>query len=418
MDYLDYLYSLRNKGSTFGIERMELLVSEMDADLLSFPVIHVAGTNGKGSICSMLDAIYRENGYKVGLFTSPHLVELGERIQVDGEILTKETLKKEVLKLKAICQEIRKKNDEMHPSFFEFITAIAFSVFHKEKVDIAVIETGLGGRLDSTNVVKPVISVITTISLDHCNILGDTLEKIAYEKAGIIKHGCPVFTGWLPNEANKVIQTVARERRSYYKNLADDNELNSLPETNLQGNHQRRNAALALKVCEFLKKQFPVEQNLSLSALQKVKLEGRWQVLQEDPMIILDACHNSEGAEILKAQIEKLPRGKELVIWFGSLGEERAKEILKVLIPLGSEIHMFKPNQPRACSFQMLYNLVPSPYKYKVNEGIIKNILFNFAKLKKNQILLITGSIYLLGEILEIVKKKKKSVGANFQDLL
>ena len=252
MDYLDYLFSLRNKGSTFGIERMELLISEMDSGLLSFPVIHVAGTNGKGSTCSMLDAIYRENGYSVGLFTSPHLVDLGERIRVNGKILSGEILQKEVEKLKPICQRIGEKNAEMHPSFFEFMTAIAFSVFHQENVDLAIIETGLGGRLDSTNVVNPVISVITTISLDHCNILGDTLEKIAFEKAGIIKQSCPVLTGWLPRQANKVIKAVAEEKGSFFKSLADEKAFDSLPETNLQGNHQKRNAALALNVCESL----------------------------------------------------------------------------------------------------------------------------------------------------------------------
>ena len=148
------------------------------------------------------------------------------------------------------------------------MTAIAFSVFHQENVDLAIIETGLGGRLDSTNVVQPVISVITTISLDHCSILGDTLEKIAFEKAGIIKQGRPVLTGWLPREANKVIEAVAEEKGSF-KSLAYGKALDSLPNTNLQGNHQKRNAALALHVCEFLKKQFPVDQDLSLCALQK-----------------------------------------------------------------------------------------------------------------------------------------------------
>ena len=417
MDYLDYLFSLRNKGSTFGIERMELLISEMDSGLLSFPVIHVAGTNGKGSTCSMLDAIYRENGYSVGLVTSPHLVDLGERIRVNGKILSGEILQQEVEKLKPICQQIGEKNAEMHPSFFEFMTAIAFSVFHQENVDLAIIETGLGGRLDSTNVVKPVISVITTISLDHCNILGDTLEKIAFEKAGIIKQSCPVLTGWLPREANKVIKAVAEEKESFFKSLADEKACDSLPETNLQGNHQKRNAALALNVCESLKKQFPIDHDLSLCALQKVKLEGRWQIIQEDPMIILDACHNAEGAESLEPQIKNLPTGADLVIWFGSLGKERAEEILKVLIPLGKEIHLFQPNQPRACSFEELYNLIPHTYKSKIYKGVKTDILSKIVELRKNQILLITGSIYLLGEILEIVKKKKKLTGANFQDL-
>ena len=141
---------------------------------------------------------------------------------------------------------------------------------------------------------------------------------------------------------------------------------------------------------------------------KKVKLEGRWQIIQEDPMIILDACHNSEGAETLKPQIKKLPRGADLVIWFGSLGKERADEILKVLLPLGTEIHLFQPNQPRACSFEELYNLIPHRHRPKVFNGVKPDIPSKINKLRKNQILLITGSIYLLGEILEIVKKKEE----------
>ena len=154
---------------------------------LGFPVIHVAGTNGKGSVCAMLDSIYRANGYKVGLFSSPHLIELGERIRINGENITEAEINQWVEQIKPIAQKMEEDESENHPTFFEFMTAIAFLNFQKQGVDLAIIETGLGGRLDSTNVVIPELSIITSISKDHCAILGDTLEKITGEKAGIIK---------------------------------------------------------------------------------------------------------------------------------------------------------------------------------------------------------------------------------------
>ena len=207
---LEYLYSLRNQGSGYGIERMERLLSKMDSSIFSFSVVHVAGTNGKGSTYAMLDSIYRENGYKVGMFSSPHLVELGERIRVNGRILDEKDLNLHVERLKPLAEQVENENAGMHPTFFEFMTAIAFSVFHEQNIDLAVIETGLGGRLDSTNVVNPEISVITTISFDHCHLLGHTIEEIAREKAGIIKPGRPVLTGWLSTEANELIKSDSR----------------------------------------------------------------------------------------------------------------------------------------------------------------------------------------------------------------
>ena len=231
-DLYAYLYSLRNQGSSYGIERMELLLDKIGRKMLNIPVIHVAGTNGKGSTCAMLDAIYRENGYKVGLFSSPHLVDLGERIRVNGKILSMDKLLGHIHVLKPYAEEIEGEFRGMHPSFFEIMTAVAFCEFAGEKVDLVVLETGLGGRLDSTNVVDPVVSVITTISLDHCHILGDTVEKIAFEKAGIVKAGRPVITGWLSFSANEVVRKVALEKNSSFFTLADQPVDQALPHTN------------------------------------------------------------------------------------------------------------------------------------------------------------------------------------------
>lgn len=417
-DLFEYLYSLRNQGSSYGIERMELLLQKIGREVLTFPVIHVAGTNGKGSTCAMLDSIYRANGYKVGLFSSPHLVDLGERVRVNGEILSHNKLLDHIQVLKPLAEEIDKEFPGMHPSFFEMITAVAFCEFSAEKVDLVVLETGLGGRLDSTNVVHPEISVITTISLDHSHILGDTIEQIAYEKAGIVKKGCPVLTGWLPSTANETVRKFAQKNKAPFHTLASCPEDGELPKSNLIGQHQRRNAALAVKVTEMLEGKFPLDPAKSSQALLQVELEGRWQVIQEEPMIILDACHNKEGAKALVRQLDNLPSNKELIIWFGALGKERAQEILPELANFVNEIRLFQPNQPRACSFDDMQAILSPFFKGKVHSGRSGRVQSYLDELKLNQILLITGSIYLLGEVLEIVKKSKKRLGSSFQDLL
>ena len=417
-DLIEYLYSLRNQGSSYGIERMELLLNKIGCEVLTFPVIHVAGTNGKGSTCAMLDSIYRANGYKVGLFSSPHLVDLGERVRVNGKILSQDKLFAHIEVLKPLAEEIEEQCPGMHPSFFEMITAVAFCEFAKEKVDLVILETGLGGRLDSTNVVDPEISVITTISLDHCHILGDTLEKIAQEKAGIVKEGRPVITGWLPLSANEAVRKVAASQKSTFFTLSHLPDDQNLPDTNLMGEHQKRNAALAVRVTELLKDNFPVNEEKTKHGLIHVSLAGRWQVIQEDPLVVLDACHNQEGAAALRKQLEKLPDNKELIVWFGSLGEDRASEILRVLCEFASEIRFFQPGQPRACSFEMLQSLIPSEYSKHLFNGEIERVQIYLDQIKSNQILLITGSIYLLGEIMEIVKSQKNTLGTGFQDLV
>ena len=185
--WLDYLFNLRNQGSLLGLERMRILSERLKNPERSFPIIHVAGTNGKGSVCSMLASIYQSNDYNVGLFSSPHLIDLGERIQLNGENMSLDEMERMVDRIRPIAEEMEKEQEGMHPTFFEIMTAVAFLRFQERKVDLAILETGLGGRLDSTNVVTPELSIITSISLDHCEILGSRISEIAREKAGIIK---------------------------------------------------------------------------------------------------------------------------------------------------------------------------------------------------------------------------------------
>lgn len=415
-DTLLYLYSLRNRGSSFGIERIRKLLPLLGNPQNSFPVIHVAGTNGKGSVCSMLDSIYRENGYKVGLSSSPHLVELGERIRVDGEILTLDRIEKYVRLMKPIADKMELEKAGSGPTFFELMTAMAFLVFAEQKVDLAILETGLGGRLDSTNVVEPKLSIITTIALDHCSILGNSIEEIAREKAGIIKQGVPIITGWLPDAAKSVVEGIADSKSSPFESMAHKLGI-EFPETNLVGRHQKRNAALAYYSVLKIENLFPVTEEKIRKGLTKVKLEGRWQYIEGSPAIILDACHNQEGAVALQENLRDY--GKSVIVWLGALGEDRATEVINAVVPFAEEIRLFEIKQPRACSISNLKKLVPKNFRGIVSEGTCENFSEQLKEVNKASTIVITGSIYLVGDLLSQIRGEySHPLGHRFQDLL
>ena len=396
---------------------MERLCLHLGKPEKSFPCVHVAGTNGKGSVCSMLDAIYRANGYKVGLFSSPHLVELGERIRVNGKITPMPEITRRVAELKPVAERMEDDEPGMHPTFFEFMTAVAFLKFKEEKVDLAILETGLGGRLDSTNVVNPELSIITTVSKDHCDLLGNEIEAIAGEKAGIVKKGRPVLTGWLKPKANHVVERIAHEKGAPFGSLAArDESKEPLPETNLVGVYQKKNAALAIRATEILEQNFPVDSGKAYSALTEVRLKGRWQVLAGKPKIILDACHNEEAAKALQGNL--LALGEEVEVWLGSLEENRAREVVAAVLPFASGFRLFEPSQPRACSISLLRGLIPKDFGNMVAEGVITRIEEYLDETPENQTILVTGSIYLIGEYLSITGEVSTKDQSGFQDLL
>ena len=245
------LCALRNHGSKFGIDRMRLLADAVGNPQNDFPIVHIAGTNGKGSTAAMLESILRAHGLRVGLYTSPHLLKLGERVQVNRAPLSDEEICAETDALLAAAARFGKPGDEDFPSFFELMTAAAFRHFSRERCGAAVVETGLGGRLDATNIVVPAVSVVTSVGLDHTEMLGNTLAEIAREKAGIVKPGAPVVVGLMPEEAEREIRAAARKRgaevfsvREIFRNEKSDTK--NFPETNLFGACQRGNAAAAL----------------------------------------------------------------------------------------------------------------------------------------------------------------------------
>jgi dihydrofolate synthase/folylpolyglutamate synthase len=411
-DILDYLYGLKNRGSKYGIERMRLLLEALGHPERMFPVIHVAGTNGKGSVCAMLEAVYRDNGYKVGLFSSPHLVHLGERAQVDRQILSEAEIVEYTERLISIAGDLDRSDPDLHPAFFEFITSMAFLRFAELQVDIACIETGLGGRLDATNVVDPELSIITTISLDHCDLLGDTLAAIAGEKAGIIKKGKPVLMGKLPLEADAVVRRVAKERGCKLYAITDRfPDETGLPQTNLAGGFQRWNAAIATYAIEILADRFPVR---STQALEQVEWAGRWQTLELDGRkLILDATHNPEGVAALKQNLSSLP--EQPIIIAGTLGEDRAQSLMEVVAQYARELYLVTPKQDRATPTLFLKGCLD-------REAIETNLSVLFPKAgccavgEPGDSIVVTGSIYLVGEVMERIQGVRSDDGSRLQD--
>jgi dihydrofolate synthase/folylpolyglutamate synthase len=315
----------------------------------SFKSIHVAGTNGKGSVCHMLAAILQESGYKTGLYTSPHLKDFRERIRINGHCIPEMEVVTFVEKYKPFIEKIK-------PSFFEMTVSMAFDYFRNEKVDIAVIETGLGGRLDSTNIINPIVSIITNIGLDHTNFLGDTLKKIAVEKAGIIKHRTPVVIGETQevltvfikraNELNAPLliadqkyrveefESVSMNKQAFRVYIMDGPRFDAII-TDLLGIYQRKNIATALRTVDVLMEAgFKVPDSSILSGCRNVKkltgLRGRWEILDTKPLIICDTGHNREGMIEVVRQIRRVSH-KQLHFIFGTVSDKDPSDVLKVL---------------------------------------------------------------------------------------
>ena len=420
-----YLFSLRNRGSTYGIERMEVFAEKLGHPERRYPVIHVAGTNGKGSVCAMLEAIYRRSGRKVGLFTSPHLVHLGEGVQINRVPPTMPEIERQIAHLRAVGEGIAAKDPNLHPTFFEFIAAMAMVAFAETCVDLAIFETGLGGRLDATNVVDPDVSVITSIALDHTELLGDTLAKIAREKAGIIKPGKPVVIGLLPSEAEAVIREVAAERGCVVHSVRETFALpQNFPETNLEGSFQRANAATASLVVRVLQGTFPIGQATVTEALHEVDWAGRWQrlPLADGRELILDASHNPEGAATLDENLRRLVErtGSKPVILTGILGEERARALLPVMARYAKSLVLLVPDQPRALSTDQLKALVPADFAGELVCGQTVEALFHEPGVcragEAGDTLVVAGSIYLIGEIMACLRPEAVASGVLLQD--
>lgn len=404
----EYLFALKPRGAKFGVDRMRALAAAIGHPERATPCVHVAGTNGKGSVSAMLDAILHAAGWHTGLFTSPHLVRLGERVQVDRRMLSEAEIVEFVRQLRPIADRLGANDADEHPSFFELVTAMALLKFEREKCDIAVIEVGLGGRLDATNVITPELSVITSISLDHAEILGDTFEKIAGEKAGIIKPQRPVVVGRMPAEAERMIRAIAVERGapviSVRERYGDD--VANYPQTNLEGDYQRWNAATATLVARTLAPKWKITGRAIADGLAHVDWPGRWQRVRiGGRLAILDASHNPEGAQVLDSNLAHLvaETGRAPIVITGVLGTVRARPLIETICRHAAEVRFVVPKQPRACSFEQLEALVPAGFRGRVVRDTVESLFPAPNRCTAggpDDVIVVTGSIYLLGEVM------------------
>lgn len=420
----DFLYNLKTREIDYRTDRMQPWLEALGHPEQQIPLIHIAGTNGKGSTAAMIEAIFRAAGWKTGLYTSPHLVRLGERIQMNRQLLSEQEIIDYVVELQSVADTIARTHGSEHPSFFEYMTILAFLHFAREKCDIGLIEVGLGGRLDATNVITPEVSVITSIGLDHCEILGNTIEQIAREKAGIIKPGVPVVIGKLPLAAEQVVWSIAKSRKAPVYSIVEayGPDLTGAPTPILEGAYQRWNAATAALVAKVMPPMWKLTDDAVTEGLATVSWPGRWQRLRVGGrLVVLDASHNEEGAQVLRANLERMitETGRPPIVVTGVLGVERAKPLLKVLCELVSAINLVMPQQNRASSFEDLESVIPAAYNGQLRRSTV-NEVFPSPSIctlgSADDWILVTGSIYLAGEVLARVEPERGENEARLQD--
>ena len=414
---IEFLYSLERFGMVFGLENVSSLLELLDNPHLKLRAIHVAGTNGKGSVCAMLDSILSQR-YKVGLYTSPHLHRLNERIKINEREISDE----ELLNLIRLLRENteRAKRPERF-TFFDFITALAFFYFVKKEVDLAVVEVGLGGRLDSTNVIRPLVGVITNIGHDHMDVLGPTLKDIAREKAGIIKENTPIVCGEKKEEPLQVILEEASKKKAPLYLLGRDFDykyegglisfygrrlkLEGL-KLGLLGRHQGENASLVLGVIEkLLEFGLLIKEEDIRKGLEKTRWPGRLELFEGKPKVLLDGAHNPEGVKALCEFLKEISF-KKLHLIIGIMKDKSWKEMLETLLPLSQSVIAFRPQNPRSLEPETVINLAKQMslegFEAKTPEEALR-----VAKEKADpeDLILITGSLFTVGEFRDVLLK-------------
>lgn len=425
---LQFIHESHKFGMRLGLDNIKKLLELLGNPQNNLKIIHVAGTNGKGSTCSFISSILKESGYKVGLYTSPFLETFTERIRVNGENIREEEVGKIVSLIKEKI-EIMVSEGYSYPTEFEIVTAMAFYYYNQEKVDFVALEVGLGGRYDATNVIdKPVVSAITSISLDHTGILGDTLGKIAFEKGGIIKEDCPTIVYPQQEEASEVIKNICYEKKSKYiecdfKNIEikssninsqiyscniNGKELRDL-EIKLIGDHQIKNSIVALNVIEYLNdiKITNISEENIRKGLLETKWPGRIEKISENPMFIIDGAHNEEGAKSLANSIDKYFENKNKILVIGMLEDKDIKSVLDLLIPKFNNVITTTPDNPRAIDANKLKEKIEI-YNIEVTckPNIKEAVDYALEISNKDDVIISAGSLYMIGNVRTIIVNK------------
>lgn len=408
---LDWLDSFQRFGIKLGLERIEHICEKLGNPQKNYKIIHVGGTNGKGSVCRFLESILRCSGYNVGIYLSPHLQRFSERIVVNNKEISESEIVSLVENIKPIVDEMK----ENTPTYFEIVTAMAFQYFKEKNVEFAVVEVGLGGRYDATNIVDPIATVITNVTLEHQNILGKKVEEIAFQKAGIIKNDVPLITA-ASGKALNVIKKVASEKNSpvtivndtfWEKNQGgvDWQEFmikgclkEYVAKTSLAGKHQGENISLALATIENLQMNGVYITDESIfNGIEKTTHAGRMEIVGFEPMILLDGAHNVAGISCLKNTLKEDFVYDKLILVLGILSDKNVKEMLKIITPLADVIVTTKSHNERASNPHKLKEMI------KEKEVVIKDEIpdaIDYAKnvAKKNDLICVTGSLFTVGE--------------------
>ena len=427
-DAMKYIHEVGNFGSNYGLERTYRILEILHNPQKDLKLIHVAGTNGKGSVTAMISSMLRGCNFKVGMYTSPFLEEFEERIQINGCNIPKDVLGDLVERVKYAVDKVIEEG-YTHPTEFEIITCLMLLYFKEEKVDYGVIEVGLGGRLDSTNVITPILGVITSISLDHTNLLGNTLREIASEKAGIIKEGVPVVTYPQEKEALEVIEETAKNKNAELIKVSSDNgkfikvfngneriyqdiliKANNdeykvrLP---LLGKHQVTNLLVAMeaffKVCNTRNIKFSKD-NL-LSSLKNVKWIGRLEVMKKNPLVVIDGAHNIQGIKSLKESVKMYFKYKNIYLILGILADKQVEEMIKEITPMAKKVFALTPHSDRAELASKLKQEI-----VKINENCVSYEDYKEAYMKAleeasdEDLILISGSLYMIGDMRKIIR--------------
>lgn len=426
---LDFIYSFvdysreradRYSADAFDLARMLSLLELLDNPHETFPSILIAGTKGKGSVAAMIAAACRAAGLKTGLYTSPHLVRFGERIQVDGTQIPKECVASLVDQLRPAADKVK------GITTYELITALAYMYFRAEGIDMGVFEVGLGGRLDATNVLSPLLSVITHISFDHTEILGDTLEKIAAEKAGIIKPGTPVIVAPQAEAARTTIAEIAaqrgaplisvsdrwiaavREFSSEYQTVIVSAASGSTPEElqfrlPLLGPHQVTNAMVAIAaLAEVRERGVPITTQAIVNGLENVEWPGRFQRLADKPAVVVDAAHNRASASVLRETVDQHFPASRMILVFGASSDKDVEGMLAELVPRADLLIATQAFHPRALEPSEICKLITATgVACEIRMPVSEAVRVAFKRTSGTDLILVTGSLFVVGEVLD-----------------
>ena len=422
---MKYITEVGNFGSNYGLERTHKLLEYLGNPEKDLKLIHIAGTNGKGSTTSMITEILMGAGYKVGMYTSPFIEEFEERIQINRNNIPKETLAVLMDEVKDAVDKVIK-GGYNHPTEFEIITVLMLLYFKRENIDFGVIEVGLGGTLDSTNVITPILQVITSISFDHTNLLGNTIEEIAGEKSGIIKKNIPTVIYPQEEEALKVIKNkcmvmnselyIAFDDKLEFVNVVNEDKPYQLLKYEekfdvllpLLGEHQILNLSVAMKAIEVLNNRQIVDISIEsiIKSIKNVTWKGRLEVLSNNPYVVIDGAHNIQGIKTLSRNIKKYFKYENLHLILGILADKDVNEMIKIITPMAKQVYAVTPNSIRAELAEDLKNEI---VKYNENcksfDDYKKAYVEALKNANENDLILASGSLYMIGDMRKIINK-------------